>query len=372
MSQQRLRVDAGRSSGDVIVRVQDVTKEYGSLVATDDVSFTVRDGEFLTLLGPSGAGKSTLLHMIAGFVKPTSGDIFIDGINFTDKPTYERNLGMVFQDLALFPHMTVKENIAFPLKMRRVGFEDIENKVSDALDLVRLPPEYADNKINELSGGEQQRVALARATVFEPAALLLDEPLSSLDKKLREEMQTELTRIHKETGQTIIHVTHNQKEALRMSDRIAVINDGSIEQLANAYDLYTNPKTPFVASFIGQTTLFEGEVISVEEGMGGTCKIGDYSVDYQSDGGKEVGDSIQIAVRAEDVIVGDEDIGTDNKLEAEVVDAAFEGDGIQYHTDIIGTEYTMDIISDFNNPDETFSHGDKIFVGWDQSNATAF
>ncbi|MFW6385012.1 MAG: ABC transporter ATP-binding protein, partial [Halodesulfurarchaeum sp.] len=244
---------------DVAVRIDRVTKDYGDVVAVDDVSIDVRDGEFLTLLGPSGAGKTTLLHMIAGFVEPTRGDIYIDGEVITDRPPYERNIGMVFQSMALFPHMTVAENIAFPLEMRRYDRARIDDRVEEMLDLIGLP-DIGERDVSELSGGQQQRVAVARGLAFEPSLLLLDEPLSSLDKKLREEMRQEVLRIHREADVTTVHVTHNQEEALTMADRIAVIDDGRVAQCSPTRELYASPNSTFVADFIGNTNLLRGRV----------------------------------------------------------------------------------------------------------------
>jgi putative spermidine/putrescine transport system ATP-binding protein/spermidine/putrescine transport system ATP-binding protein len=363
MSQQRLTQSAEMPSTEVVIDVNEVTKQYDDITAVDTVSFSVHDGEFLTLLGPSGAGKSTILHMIAGFVQPTEGEIYIGGSRFTTKPPYQRDLGLVFQDLALFPHMTVRDNIAFPLKMRRLDPGEIDEKVGESLDLVRLPQSYSPNQINELSGGEQQRVALARALVFNPDALLLDEPLSSLDKKLREEMQNELMRIHKQTGQTIIHVTHNQTEALKMADRIAVLKQGSLEQVSNPYEMYTHPHTPFVADFIGNTALFDGEIVR-RNGEFGVCDAGEMEIEFPPPDDKKVGDEVIVGVKTEKIVLERDDLEIENRYSSEIEEVAYEGDRIEYTVRINDTPYRLNVISHTVTPDSTFRPGDSVLLGW--------
>lgn len=241
----------------VKVRLIDQTKRYGSVVAVDNVSLDVQEGEFLTLLGPSGSGKTTVLMMLAGLVAPSGGQILVDGQDATSKPPYERDMGVVFQSYALFPHMTVADNIAFPLKMRRLPRHEVSSRVTEALELVRLP-DVGDRKPRQLSGGQQQRIALARALVFRPSVLLMDEPLGALDKKLREQMQVEIKRIQSSLGLTAVYVTHDQEEALTMSDRIAVMKDGRIIQLGVPVDMYERPRTPFVADFFGESNILRG------------------------------------------------------------------------------------------------------------------
>ncbi|GGC50734.1 ABC transporter ATP-binding protein [Haloferax sulfurifontis] len=346
-------------SSETVVRIDGVTKEYGTLRAVDDVTIPITDGEFITILGPSGAGKTTLLHMIAGFQKPTSGEIYIDGRPVSDEPPYERDIGLVFQSHALFPHMTVKENIAFPLKMRREHTDDIDRKVEDVLELVRLPVDYADKPVDELSGGQQQRVAFARAIVYEPTLLLLDEPLSSLDKKLREEMRAELTRIHEETELTIVHVTHNQTEALSMADRIAVINGGGLEQLDSAQDIYASPNTPFVADFIGNTTLLSGSVAGVDGDVAtvsvadGTVRVPAATVDGLSD--------VVVAIRAEQVAL---DADCDNTYPATVEQVSFEGERTQYHVFVPAFGETVRLIDQSADARVVHDRGDSVTVGW--------
>jgi putative spermidine/putrescine transport system ATP-binding protein len=233
------------------VEIVRVRKDYGGAVGVADVSLTVGKGEFVTLLGPSGCGKSTLLGMIAGFVTPTAGKIVVDGIDLTEVEPYRRDIGMVFQSYALFPHMNVFDNVAFGLRMRKLPRAEIETEVRRAIEMMKLTG-FEERRVRQLSGGQQQRVALARAIVIRPKVLLLDEPLSALDKNLRAQMQVELSDLHRKTGLTTIFVTHDQGEALSLSDRIVVMNRGEVQQVAAPVELYRTPANGFVASFIGE------------------------------------------------------------------------------------------------------------------------
>lgn len=241
------------------ISLSQVRKTFGQAVAIDRVNLEIHKGEFMTFLGPSGSGKTTTLFALAGFDDPSEGEILIDGVNVLSVPTNKRNIGMVFQRYTLFPHLSVADNIAFPLKVRAWSKEKIQQRVKETLSLVRLE-DYANRKPSELSGGQQQRVAIARALAYEPPVLLMDEPLSALDKKLRDELQSELKRIHQATGVTILYVTHDQEEALRLSDRIAVFNAGKIEQVGTGQELYQNPRSQFVASFVGNSNFIQVKV----------------------------------------------------------------------------------------------------------------
>jgi putative spermidine/putrescine transport system ATP-binding protein len=250
----------------VHLRLRNVVKSYdGQTNAVDDISIDVVRGEFITFLGPSGSGKTTTLMMIAGFENPTGGCIELDGQDLILSRPYERNIGMVFQNYALFPHMTVLKNVTFPLKMRHFAKAEIRDRAIKILELVGLR-RFAERYPRELSGGQQQRVALARGLVFNPAVLLLDEPLGALDKNLREQMQVEITRIHRELGTTMIYVTHDQTEAMTMSDRIAVFNSGRIEQIGSPLDIYNRPVSRFVGEFIGDSNIFVGRMDSARPG----------------------------------------------------------------------------------------------------------
>ena len=236
------------------ITIRGLTKKYSSLYALDSIDLDVSSGEFLTLLGPSGSGKTTLLMAIAGFNRPDSGSIRFGDTEMILAPPHKRDVGMVFQNYALFPHMTVAENIGFPLKLRKIGSKECQQRVEEALSTVQLS-DLGDRRIDQLSGGQKQRVALARAFVFSPRILLMDEPLSALDKKLREQMQIELKQLHRKLGVTTVYVTHDQREALTMSDRIAVINHGKFEQIDTPQAIYNIPSNPFVADFIGESTM---------------------------------------------------------------------------------------------------------------------
>lgn len=245
------------------VSLSNLERRYGGFAAVAGISLDIQSGEFLTLLGPSGSGKTTTLMMIAGFQAPSKGDIAIDGVTVVATPPYRRNIGMVFQNYALFPHLTVAENIAFPLKQRRVPKAERTRLVGEALELMHLPG-YGGRYPRQLSGGQQQRVAVARALVFKPRLLLMDEPLGALDKQLRENLQLEMRRLHAELGITFIYVTHDQEEALTMSDRIVVMNDGKVAQVGRPVDLYDRPCNRFVASFIGESNFLPAVVRGLE------------------------------------------------------------------------------------------------------------
>jgi putative spermidine/putrescine transport system ATP-binding protein len=301
--------------------LRDVVKRYGDQAAVDRVSLDIRAGEFVTFLGPSGSGKTTTLNMIAGFTDLTSGGIEMDGQAIGALPPHKRNIGMVFQHYALFPHMTAAENVGFPLKQRKVRGAEYDDRVRRALAMVRLE-EYGDRYPRQLSGGQQQRVALARAVVFEPRVLLMDEPLGALDKKLREWLQLEIKRIHRELGITFIYVTHDQEEALVLSDRIAVFRDGRIDQLGSAEALYERPSTLFVAEFIGDSNRFGGRIAGEYlEGPGDA-----YRLRVPADHGLPDGAPAVVVVRPERLRLSDGDAEGDvNALDAVVREAIYLG-----------------------------------------------
>jgi len=283
----------GGSVADPALRLSRIEKHYGSTVAVAGIDLDVAEGEFVTLLGPSGCGKTTTLGLIAGFFPPTAGEIYLKGKPVADLPSFRRDIGVVFQDYALFPHMTAAENVAFGLRMRKVGSADTAKRVHDALDLVKLGG-MGDRRPLQMSGGQRQRVALARALVINPAVLLLDEPLSNLDLKLREEMRVEIVSIQRRLGITTVFVTHDQSEALVMSDRIAVMNQGRIEQLGDPASIYEAPATRFVAEFIGRMNLFTGEV-TAERGL----RIGDSTFAIEVPPDMPTGARVHVAIRPE-------------------------------------------------------------------------
>lgn len=351
------------------VSASKVAMHFGQSVAVKDASFELQNGHFLTILGPSGSGKTTLLRMIAGFLKPTRGEIFINGNSVSAIAPHKRSIGVVFQKLALFPHMTAAQNVAFPLKMRRHDANKIGSRVSEFFKLVRLTG-YEDRRINELSGGQQQRVAIARALVFQPDLLLLDEPLAALDRKLREEMQLEFRRIQKELGVTTINVTHDQREALVVSDQIIVMNNGEIQQDAKPTTVYRNPQNPFVANFIGVTNVFGGTLTAVRDSIA-TAKVGDMELsgELRSNGEKAtLGCEVRCAVRAEQIRIANTKTAL-GKLDAmftgTINDVIFEGERLLYEVSI--PELSDDVIRIFHHDQLDFAThelGSTVHIGW--------
>ncbi|MBW7964451.1 MULTISPECIES: ABC transporter ATP-binding protein [unclassified Bradyrhizobium] len=286
--------------------IRELCKRYGDFVALAPTSLDVAKGEFLTLLGPSGSGKTTLLSLIAGLAQPDEGQILIDDADVTHSPAYDRDIGVVFQNYALFPHMTIEDNIAFPLKMRKVSDAEARRRAGEALETVRLP-HVAKRYPRELSGGQQQRIALARCIVYRPAIILMDEPLGALDKKLRDQMQLEIKRIHRELGTTIVYVTHDQEEAMTMSDRICLMNAGAIEQLGTPQDLYFRPRSLFVADFLGESNLLSATVRGVD-GEGLDIVLAEQLAASRAVGNGSrfaAGEPIKVMVRPQNLVVGE-------------------------------------------------------------------
>ena len=348
------------------VSVRRVSKVFGDFQAVCDASFDLPKGRFLTILGPSGSGKTTLLRMIAGFDAPTSGDIHINGEPVNSVPPHKRAIGMVFQRLALFPHMTAAENVAFPLKMRRHDARKIPARVERYLELVRLGG-FGQRRIHELSGGQQQRVAIARALVFEPDLLLLDEPLAALDRKLREEMQLEFRRIQRELGVTTINVTHDQREALVVSDEIIIMDGGVIQQMAEPVDAYRSPANAFVANFIGVTNFIEGAVACVARPMVEVDAFALRLTGMASEAFAKA-DRCVGAIRAEQVRIAagrNKPAGVETAVVGVVVDAIFEGERIVYEVEVpaLGGAVMRVFDHDAENHQQ-FSPGDEVSVGW--------
>jgi putative spermidine/putrescine transport system ATP-binding protein len=299
------------------LQVRQLRKTFGGFVALHGADLDVAEGEFVTLLGPSGSGKTTLLLAIAGLNEPDAGEIRIDGRLATYLPPYKRDIGMVFQNYALFPHMSVYENIAFPLRMRRRSESEIGAAVQRVLDIIRLP-EIAQRLPGQLSGGQQQRVALARALVYEPSIVLMDEPLGALDKKLRDQLQLEIKRLHEQLGISVLYVTHDQEEALVMSDRICLMHDGEIEQLGTPDELYFRPRTLFAADFLGESNLLDGRLEAVDE-TEGVVRLDDGTlVCGQCVPGLTVGGRVSVMVRPEAL-----NLVTETRPDLNVIEAAF-------------------------------------------------
>jgi putative spermidine/putrescine transport system ATP-binding protein len=327
---------AGASPGErPALVVRGLRKSFGDATAVDGVDLEVRRGEFVTLLGPSGSGKTTTLRMVAGFMAPSGGSIEIDGSDMTRVPPYRRDVGMVFQNYALFPHMTAAQNIAFPLQMRRIARPEVNRRVADALALVKLE-KFGDRYPRQLSGGQQQRIALARAVVFEPQLLLMDEPLGALDRKLREALQLEILHVSRQLGATVLYVTHDQEEALVMSDRIAIFSAGRIEQLGSGEDLYDRPVSLFVADFIGESNILRGRYEGDDSGTGwvarGTWRWRVSAAAAQRSA-LATGAAAALVVRPERIRIVAGDAGVPdgaNAVEATVVDALYLGSDRKY------------------------------------------
>ena len=353
---------ANRIDGAPHVTFRKVQKTYdGENLIVRDLNLDIRRGEFLTLLGPSGSGKTTCLMMLAGFETPTSGEIRLGDQVINTVPPHKRNIGMVFQNYALFPHMTVRENLRFPLAIRKLSNAEIDKKVTRALDMVQLGS-FADRYPQQMSGGQQQRVALARALVFDPELVLMDEPLGALDKQLREHMQLELKHIHENLGITIVFVTHDQSEALTMSDRIAVFNQGVIQQIDGPTALYEKPANNFVANFIGENNAFDGYVESVH---GETCQVKlDNGARVQASLGNPVkrGDRTVLSVRPESVQLNVQSLGCANRLGGYVREVIYLGDHLRVRVELAGRKEII-VKAPAAQHKHRFDMGDAIHVG---------
>lgn len=310
------------------IRFDRITKFYGPLCVVENLDLGIAKGEFVSLLGPSGSGKTTLLMMLAGFEQPTSGNILLDGTAINTVPTHKRDMGVVFQSYALFPHMSVGDNIAFPLQMRGLGKAETAQRVARALDMVQLSA-LVDRRPSQLSGGQQQRVALARALVFEPRVVLMDEPLGALDKQLREQMQLDIRDLHRRLGLTIVFVTHDQSEALTMSDRVAVFNKGKIEQIGTPRQVYDEPATRFVAEFIGETNLVEGVVEAVQGAEANVRLASGARIVSAVSGTVAPGQTVYLSIRPERVDLTEIPGDARNSLETEVTDSVYQGDHLR-------------------------------------------
>jgi putative spermidine/putrescine transport system ATP-binding protein len=349
------------------LRLRNVVKSYdGRVNAVDDIDIDIARGEFLTFLGPSGSGKTTTLMMIAGFEEPTAGAIELGGEDLTRRKPYERNIGMVFQNYALFPHMTVERNVAFPLRMRRFPRDHQAARVREILDLVGLGG-FAGRYPRELSGGQQQRVALARGLVFDPDVLLLDEPLGALDKNLREQMQVELKRIHREVGITMVYVTHDQSEAMTMSDRVAVFSHGKLEQVAPPLEVYHRPRTRFVGEFIGDSNFFTGTLDLARPGTVALDGLGPIQVDPEACR-RVGGGAVDVLVRPERIRLAGAGgaPGPPNRLAMRIDVVANYGDSV-LAIGAVGTQALRLRIA--GAPPESVREGATVEVGWGTGDA---
>lgn len=346
------------------VKFDRVQKSYdGETLVVKDLNLEMPKGEFLTMLGPSGSGKTTCLMMLAGFETATHGEILLDGKPINNIPPHKRGIGMVFQNYALFPHMTVAENLSFPLEVRKMDKTTREEKVKRALDMVQMGA-FGNRRPAQLSGGQQQRIALARALVFQPELVLMDEPLGALDKQLREHMQFEITRLAHELGITTVYVTHDQTEALTMSDRVAVFDDGRIQQLAPPDQLYEEPENSFVAQFIGENNTLEGTVKSIQ---GDQCLVvldDGEEIDARPVNISNVGDRTRVSIRPERVEFNKARLHADaHTLKAKVQEFIYMGDIFRYRLSVAGNDDF--IVKTRNAPDALrLSAGQEIEIGW--------
>ena len=358
------------SASDAYVSFQEVQKSYdGENLVVKDLNLGVERGEFMTMLGPSGSGKTTCLMMLAGFETATSGEIKLDGTGINNVPPWKRDIGIVFQNYALFPHMTVRENLAYPLEVRKVAKNEITQRVEKALGMVQLGG-FAARRPGQLSGGQQQRVAVARALVFEPKLVLMDEPLGALDKQLREQMQYEIKHIHENLGITVVYVTHDQSEALTMSNRVCVFDDGVVQQVAQPDVLYEQPQNAFVAQFIGENNTFLGTVREtqadrcvVELGTGEVLKALTINVDG-------VGSQTTLSLRPERVTINPEAGSCDNQVQGDVKELIYLGDHIRARLDLCGNDQFIVKVPNAAHHSH-LAEGESVSVGWHSEDCRA-
>jgi len=359
------------TGGDAMVRFVNVQKSYdGETLVVKNLNLEIAKGEFLTMLGPSGSGKTTTLMMLAGFEPATHGEIYLKDQPINNVPPHKRGIGMVFQNYALFPHMTVNENLAFPLQVRNVGKAETEERVAKVLRMVELP-NMGNRRPGQLSGGQQQRIAVARALVFEPHLVLMDEPLGALDKQLREQMQYEIKHIHERLGVTVVYVTHDQSEALTMSNRIAVFNDGAVQQLSSPDDLYERPENSFVAQFIGENNKLRGTIAEIDKNSVATVKLesGDVvkalAVNTAGKGARTL-----LSVRPERIDINPKAKSADTMLSGRIAELIYLGDHIRARLEVAGHDNF--IVKLPNRADSgVLNRGNQVKVGWQAKDCRA-
>ena len=360
-------LEGGQQPKQVLVKIDRVTKKFDETIAVDDVSLQINKGEIFALLGGSGSGKSTLLRMLAGFERPTEGRIYLDGVDITDMPPYERPINMMFQSYALFPHMTVADNIAFGLKQDRLAKSEIDARVAEMLKLVQMT-QYAKRKPHQLSGGQRQRVALARSLAKKPKLLLLDEPMGALDKKLRSQMQLELVEIIERVGVTCVMVTHDQEEAMTMAERIAIMHLGWIAQIGSPIDIYETPTSRLVCEFIGNVNLFEGEVI---EDMEGHALIRSPELERNIYVGHGVSTSVEdksitYALRPEKLLITTEQPSFEyNWSRGKVHDIAYLGGHSVFYVELPGGKLVQSFVANAERQGARPTWGDEVYVWWE-------
>ncbi len=352
-----------------LVRFEHIEKSYdGETLVVKDLNLDIARGEFVTMLGPSGSGKTTCLMMLSGFETPTNGEIYLEDRPIGSIPPHKRNIGFCFQNYALFPHMTISENIAYPLHVRKMPKDEIKKKVSKTLEMVELPG-FEGRRPTQLSGGQKQRIALARALVFEPQLVLMDEPLGALDKNLREQMQFEIKAIHENFGLTVVYVTHNQSEALTMSNRIAVFEDGIIQQISTPDILYEKPENAFVAQFIGENNRLTGKVIEID-GDKCTVEVEARTIKALKVNVNEVGDKTSLSLRPERVTVDPEEGSLENVFEGTVRELIYLGDHIRTRVNVCGNnDFIIKVPNSYGHL--VVNRDNKIKVGWSYEDCRA-
>ena len=356
-------------NSDSFVKFDKIDKSYdGKVLVVKDLNLDIAEGEFVTMLGPSGSGKTTCLMMLAGFETPTNGEIYLDSNPISNIPPHKRGIGMVFQNYALFPHMTVYENLAFPLRVRKIPKDEADKKIDKALSMVSLQG-FESRMPMQLSGGQQQRVAVARALVFDPQVVLMDEPLGALDKNLREQMQYEIKHIHESIGVTVVYVTHDQSEALTMSNRIAVFNDGKVQQLSRPDQLYEEPVNSFVAEFIGENNTFVGEVSEISKEK---CKVKlNTGVEIFANpiAVKSKGEKTKVSLRPERALINPSS-KMDNNHKGKIEEVIYHGDHTRVRIDLLGNkQFILKIPNSSANMD--IKLGNIINVGWNSKDSRA-
>ncbi|PCR96258.1 polyamine ABC transporter ATP-binding protein [Pseudomonas fluorescens] len=363
--------DASQQNDKPLVSLRNLNKHYGDFAAVDNISLDIKDGEFLTFLGSSGSGKSTTLSMLAGFETPSSGEILVNGQSLVNVPPHKRDIGMVFQRYSLFPHLSVRDNIAFPLAIRKLAAAERDKRVDAMLKLVQLE-QFAHRRPSQLSGGQQQRVAIARALVYEPRILLMDEPLGALDKKLREDLQDELRQLHRRLGITIVYVTHDQEEAMRLSQRIAIFSHGKIVGLGSGYDLYQNPPNAFVASFLGNSNF-----LKLKAQGNGVAGFEGQSLSIRLTAGLQTGQDVLLMVRPEKALAlsvqqaaSEPLVAGWNEVSAKVVEVLFLGESQTCSVVTSGgTSMTVKALSAAGMP---LKAGDPVQVRWATADACVY
>jgi len=357
------------AGGGAAVTIRNLSKRYNDFEAVVPTSIEIESGDFFAIIGPSGSGKSTLLGMIAGYVDPTAGQIVVNGRDIVPRPIYHRNIGMVFQNYALFPHLTVAQNIAYPLKIRGVAKDEIARRVRESLAMVRLD-EFAARMPSELSGGQQQRIALARASIYQPSILLMDEPLGALDKNLRDEMQEEIKRFQQELGATVIYVTHDQQEAAFLADRIAIMRDGAMVQIGSPRALYEQPNSRFVAEFLGEASIFPIKSVSQSQAGQPTRIVLDDGTQATVRADGDAGPDSFACIRPERITIGPKARNLDNFFTGTVQESLYTPGSIRYRVALDETGCTLKIRVLPQGDTEVFETGSTVDIGWSAEDMT--